>query len=133
MVQGFRYHNIFGKYQHLRGKRANVIHKWRQQARKEGKISVWEGAENIKRDFTYAVDICQLHLDFMTTVKGSGIWNVGTGMAQSFEEVAKEIAEAYGARIEYIPMPADVKQHYQTYTCADMTKMMDLIHEEDIC
>jgi len=51
MVQGFRYFNLYGKWMHLRGKRANVIFKWRQQARKEGKISVWEGAENIKRDW----------------------------------------------------------------------------------
>ena len=47
MVQGFRYFNAYGKWMHLRGRRANAIHKWRTQARKEGKITVWENAEHI--------------------------------------------------------------------------------------
>ena len=40
LVQGFRYFNVYGKWMHLRGRRANAIHKWREQARKEGKITV---------------------------------------------------------------------------------------------
>lgn len=127
MVQGFRYFNAFGKWQHLRGKRANVIHKWRQQARKEGKISVWEGAENIKRDFTYAVDICQLHLDFMTTVKGSGIWNVGSGLAHSFLDIAEYIAEQENVPVEFVPIPLEEQMRMRTKTCADLTHLKETI------
>jgi ADP-L-glycero-D-manno-heptose 6-epimerase len=126
-VQGFRYFNAFGKWQHLRGNRSNVICKWRQQARKEGKISVWEGAENIKRDFTFAGDICQLQLDFMTTVKGSGIWNVGSGLAHSFLDIAEYIAEQEGVPIEFVPIPLDEQMRMRTKTCADLTHLKETI------
>jgi ADP-L-glycero-D-manno-heptose 6-epimerase len=123
MVQGFRYFNVYGKWMHLRGSRANAIYKWRQEARKEGKITVWENAEHVYRDWTWVGDICRLQTDFMTTVNGSGIWNVGTGSPTSFEAVAKEIAKKYNAEIDYIPMPDDIKNQYQKYTCADLTNL----------
>lgn len=126
-VQGFRYFNAFGKWQHLRGKRSNVIYKWRQQARKEGKISVWEGAENIKRDFTFAGDICQLQLDFMTTVKGSGIWNVGSGLAHSFLDIAEYIAEQENVPVEFVPIPLEEQMRMRTKTCADLSHLKETI------
>ena len=126
-VQGFRYFNAFGKWQHLRGKRSNVIHKWRQQARKEGKISVWEGADNIKRDFTFAGDICQLQLDFMTTVKGSGIWNVGSGLAHSFLDIAEYIAEQESVPVEFVSIPVEEQMRMRTKTCADLTHLKETI------
>ena len=127
MVQGFRYFNLYGKWMHLRGKRANVIFKWRQQARKEGKISVWEGAENIKRDWTFAGDVCQLHLDFLTTVKGSGIWNVGSGLAHSFLDIAEEIAEIEGAEIEYTAIPLEEQARMRIKTCADLAHLKETV------
>ena len=83
-VQGFRYFNVYGKFMHLRGKRANAIHKWREQARKQGYIEVWDIADKVKRDWTWVGDVCRLHIDFLKTVKGSGIWNVGSGLPHSF-------------------------------------------------
>lgn len=48
----------------------------------------------------------------------SGVWNVGTGKAMSFVDVAR----LYTDNIRTIPMPDELKTHYQKYTCADMTK-----------
>lgn len=62
----------------------------------------------------------------------SGIFNLGTGYATSFETVARSIAEKHGARVEYIPMPDNVKNQYQSYTCADMTKLNKLFKNADI-
>ena len=84
MVQGFRYFNVYGKYMHLRGKRANAIVKWRQEARKTGKVTVWENAETIKRDWTWVGDVCRLHIDFIKTVNGSGIWTRSCRRTSSF-------------------------------------------------
>jgi hypothetical protein len=56
-------------------------------------------------------------------IKESGIWNLGTGVATSFESVARSIAEKYNARIEYIPMPENIALQYQKYTCADLTNL----------
>jgi ADP-L-glycero-D-manno-heptose 6-epimerase len=108
---------------HLRGHRANVIEKWRTQARKEGKITVWEGAEDIKRDWTWVGDVCRLHIDFIKQVNGSGIWNVGSGLAHSFLDIAEEIAEQERVEIEIVPIPPEEQGRMRTKTCADLTHL----------
>ena len=121
MVQGFRYFNVYGKYMHLRGNRANAIHKWREQALKERKITVWENAEFIKRDWTWVGDVCRLQIDFIKQVNGSGIWNVGSGLPHSFLDIAEEIAEQEGVPIEFVPVPAEELSRFRTTTKADLT------------
>ena len=126
-VQGFRYFNVYGKWMHLRGKRANAIYKWRSQAVKEGKLTVWDSAETIKRDWTWVGDICQLHLDFMNTVKGSGIWNCGSGLAHSFLDIAEYIAEQEGVDIEYEPIPFADQTRMRNKTCANLTHLKETV------
>jgi ADP-L-glycero-D-manno-heptose 6-epimerase len=126
-VQGFRYFNVYGKWMHLRGKRANAIHKWREQARKEGKITVWETAEHVRRDWTWVGDVCRLHIDFIKQVNGSGIWNVGSGLAHSFLDIAEEIAEQEGVEIELEPVPDAEKQRMRHATKADLTLLKQTI------
>ena len=126
-VQGFRYFNVYGKFMHLRGKRSNAIHKWRTQAVKEGKITVWEGAENIKRDWTYVGDVCRLHIDFIKTVNGSGIWNCGAGLAHSFLDIAEHIAEQENVPIEIEPIPKVEQERMRTKTCADLQHLKETV------
>jgi ADP-L-glycero-D-manno-heptose 6-epimerase len=126
-VQGFRYFNVYGKYMHLRGNRANIIHKWRAQARKHGKITVWEGADHIKRDWTWVGDVCRLHIDFIKQVRGSGIWNCGSGLSHSFLDIAEEIAEIEGAEIEYVPIPIEEQARMRVKTCADLTHLKETV------
>lgn len=127
MVQGFRYFNVYGKWMHLRGKRANAIHKWREQAQKEGKITVWENAEYVKRDWTFVGDVCKLQIEFINTVKGSGIWNVGSGLSHSFLDIAEEIAEQEGVELEFVPVPKDELSRFRNKTCADLTHLKETI------
>jgi ADP-L-glycero-D-manno-heptose 6-epimerase len=127
MVQGFRYFNVYGKWMHLRGNRANAIVKWRNQARKEGKITVWENAEHVKRDWTWVGDVCRLHIDFIKTVNGSGIWNCGAGLAHSFLDIAEEIAEQEGVEIEFVPVPPIELTRFRSKTCADLTLLKQTI------
>lgn len=122
-VQGFRYFNVYGKWMHLRGRRSNIIHKWREQARKQGHIEVWENAEHVYRDWTWVGDICQLQLDFMLKVKGSGIWNVGSGLSHSFLDIAETIAEQENVDIKFVPMPEEEKTRFRIKTCADLSKL----------
>jgi len=126
-VQGFRYFNVYGKWMHLRGTRANAIHKWTEQARKQGYIEVWDNAEHIYRDWTWVGDICQLQLDFINTVKGSGIWNVGSGLSHSFLDIAEAIADQTGAEIRTIPMPDAEKPRFRQKTCADLKHLKETI------
>jgi ADP-L-glycero-D-manno-heptose 6-epimerase len=53
----------------------------------------------------------------------SGIYNVGTGTATSFQSVAESVAKKYNAKIQTIPMPQQLKGQYQSYTCADLTEL----------
>jgi len=126
-VQGFRYFTAYGKWQHLQGTNANSIHKWRTQARKEGRITVWETAENIKRDYVWIGDVCRLQIDFIKTVKGSGIWNVGSGLAHTVLDIAEEIAEQEGVPLELIPVPDESKRRLRTKTCADLRHLKETI------
>ena len=126
-VQGFRYFNVYGKWMHLRGKRSNAIVKWRDQARKEGKITVWDNAETIKRDWTWVGDVCRLHIDFIKEVRGSGIWNCGAGLSHSFLDIAEEIAEQEGVELEFVPVPPAEKTRFRHRTKADLTHLKETI------
>ena len=126
-VQGFRYFNVYGKWMHLRGKRSNAIVKWRDQARKEGKITVWETAEHVYRDWTWVGDVCRLHIDFIKTVNGSGIWNCGAGLAHSFLDIAEEIAELEGVELEFETVPDFEKTRMRHRTKADLTHLKETI------
>lgn len=120
MVQGFRYFDVYGKFMHLR-KDPNIIAKWRKQS-KLGYIEVPEGSEYIKRDYVWVGDVCRLHIDFIKTVKGSGIWNVGSGLTHSILDIAEEIAEQENVRIE-LTEPVNV----QNKVCANLTHLKETV------
>ena len=117
-VQGFRYFNVYGKYMHLRGNQANIIYKWQEEARKTGCISVWDNADQVKRDWVWVGDVCKLHIDFIKTVHGSGIWNVGAGLSHSYLDIADAIAEQEDAVIKVVESKGNDIRYK---TCADLT------------
>lgn len=127
IIQGFRYFNVYGPYEDHKDQ-SSPHHKFTQQAKSTGVIKLFEKSENYERDFVPVEILINIHKKFFN-IKESGIWNVGTGYATSFEEVAREIAEKYNARIEYIPMPDDIKNQYQKYTCADLTNLNRVLNE----
>lgn len=129
MVQGFRYFNVYGERMALRGRRANVLHKWREEARNKGTVTVYEGADKLRRDFTWVGDVCRLHTDFIETVNGSGIWNVGSGLTYTFQEIAEEIAERESAELIYESIPNP--HSFRAYTCADLSKLKDTLGPRD--
>lgn len=122
VVQGFRYFNVYGPGEDHKRDQASPYHKFTKQAQETGVIKLFEGSENYYRDFVPVETVIDVHKTFFD-VRESGIWNVGTGIAKSFQQVAEEIANKYNARIEYIPMPENIKRQYQSYTQADVTKL----------
>jgi len=125
-VQGFRYFNVYGPHEDHKGNQASPYHKFEKQAKETGIIKLFEGSENFYRDFVHVDEVINIHKRFFD-IPVSGIYNVGTGLATSFENVARMIADKYNARVEYIPMPENLKHQYQTYTKADMTKTVRTI------
>jgi ADP-L-glycero-D-manno-heptose 6-epimerase len=116
-IQGFRYFNVYGSGEAHKGGQASPYHQFEKQAKETGRIRVFEGSREYRRDFVPVSQIVDTHLAFLH-IKQSGVFNVGTGRTQSFYEVA----ERFGVPIEEIPMPEHLKSSYQTYTCADMTR-----------
>lgn len=117
IVQGFRYFNVYGSQEDHKGSQASPYHQFGKQARETGKIKVFENSHEYLRDFVPVEQVIATHLAFLNSQE-SGIFNIGTGTAKSFLEIAK----TFGVPIETIPMPEQLKASYQKYTCADMTK-----------
>lgn len=121
-VQGFRYFNVYGPHEDHKGDQSSPYHKFEQQAKTTGIIKLFENSDQYYRDFVPVETVVDVHKKFFNVEK-SGIWNVGTGRARSFQDIAEEIAQKYNAKIEYIPMPDNLKNQYQTYTQADITEL----------
>lgn len=121
-VQGFRYFNVYGeKGEDHKGDQSSPHHKFRKQAI-AGCIRVFENSDQYLRDFVHVSKIIDTHQQFLDVTE-SGIWNIGTGKPQSFLDVARSIAVEYDASIQEIPMPEHMRRSYQSYTCADLTKL----------
>jgi len=125
-VQVFRYFNVYGPGEDHKGDQASPYHKFTQQAIKDKHIKIFEGSENFKRDFIHVDDVLQYHFRFLK-VPEVGIFNIGTGKTQSFEEVAYSVEKEYNCRVSTIPMPEVLRSSYQTYTCANMTKTLETL------
>ena len=126
--QAFRYFNVFGPNEEHKGTQASPFTQFEKQAKEKGVIKLFEGSEDFKRDFIHVYMVIDLHIQFFK-IKESGIWNFGLGHTHSFYDIASEIANKYNASIEYIPMPSELKAHYQKYTCADITKLKATLNE----
>lgn len=116
-IQIFRYFNVYGPYEDHKGDQASPFHKFKLQSL-EGKIMLFEGSDEFKRDFVHVDTVIDIHKAFFNKNR-SGIWNIGSGVARSFLSVAQEI----GGPIEFIPMPEDLKPNYQAFTKANLTKL----------
>jgi ADP-L-glycero-D-manno-heptose 6-epimerase len=126
IVQGFRYFNVYGNYEEHKGNQGSPVSQFSRQA-EDGKIKLFHNSSNYLRDFVAVEDVCRVHVEHIKRVKTSGVWNVGTGKATSFQNVADLVSRKYNAPIEYIEMPEILKSSYQTYTCADTSKLEDSI------
>ena len=123
-TQIFRYFNVYGpEGEEHKGSQASPYAQFKRQAETTGQIQGFEGSDRFLRDFVPVSRIVDTHLKFLT-VKENGIWNVGTGQPRSFMDVAKE----FDVPVTTIPMPEILKDSYQKYTCADMTKTQQTLN-----
>ena len=82
------------------------------------------GDGNQTMDFVFVDDVCAVNLWFLDNPGVSGVYNTGTGKAQSFNDVANAVIAWHGAgRIHYIPFPDHLKGAYQSFTEADLTRL----------
>jgi ADP-L-glycero-D-manno-heptose 6-epimerase len=106
-----------------------IFHAW-HQIRDTGKLKLFKSHRpdytdgGQERDFIYVKDVLQMVWDVYDLKPQSGLYNVGTGLARTFQELGESTFKALGleANIEYIDMPEDLREKYQYFTEADMTK-----------
>ncbi len=143
-VAGFRYFNVYGPRETHKGRMASVAFHFYNQFLKEGRVRLFEGSagygdgEQI-RDFVSIEDVVRVNLFFLDHPEISGIFNVGTGKAQSFNDVACATVNAIrrsrgeapltlaqlreSGAIEYIAFPPQLVGKYQSYTEADVSAL----------
>lgn len=120
--QGLRFFNVYSNDEESKGNQASPIFKFLKQANETGIIKVFEGSENYRRDFVSIDDVCLSMLMFIENPDLDGVFNIGTGNPISFLDVAELIAEKTGAKIEEIPFPEHLREHYQVFTKANLGK-----------
>ena len=130
-LTGFRFFNVFGPNEYHKDSMRSMILKAFPRARDEKKISLFasdrpdyaDGEQ--KRDFVYVKDVVEVIMYFYKNPSIGGIYNIGTGKAQSWNEVANAMFKALGTEgaIEYVEMPDILKGKYQYFTEADLTKL----------
>ena len=125
-VVGLRYFNVYGPQENHKGPMASVIYHFHNQIRAEGCINVFEGSEDYIRDFVYVKDVIDVNLFLLANPGVSGIFNVGTGKAESFMKIAQIMSEENGGvEVKTIPFPEHLKGKYQKFTQADLTNLRE--------
>lgn len=120
-ITGFRYFNVYGPCEQHKASMASVAFHLNNQMNAGESPKLFAGSEQFKRDFVYVGDVAAVNLWFLQN-SVSGIFNVGTGRAESFEEVAKAVIKHHGkGQIETIPFPQHLVGVYQEFTQADLT------------
>ena len=120
-VVGLRYFNVYGPQENHKGRMASVIYKFHHQIADQGAFQVFEGSGDFVRDFIFVDDVVDMNLWFLDQPTKSGIFNCGTGKAESFAALAEAVASHYdGAKIDSIPFPAELRGKYQAFTQADL-------------
>lgn len=143
-VVGLRYFNVYGDREQHKGRMASVAFHHFQQFKIDGKVRLFEGWDSYaageqRRDFVSVEDVVAVNLHFLDHPKRSGIYNVGTGRSQPFNDVALAVINAFrerrgdspigiaeaqsGGMIEYIPFPEGLKGKYQSFTQADTSAL----------
>jgi len=125
-VVGLRYFNVYGPREQHKGSMASVAYHFYNQLRESGRLRLFDGSDGYgpgeqRRDFIHVDDVVAVNLWFLDNPGVSGIFNLGTGKAQSFNDVAHAALKWHGGGgIDYIPFPDHLKGRYQSFTEADM-------------
>lgn len=131
---GLKFFNVYGPNEYHKGRMASVIFHGFNQIKKEGKIKLFKShRDDYKdgwqlRDFIYVKDVTSVCMFLMNHRKNSGIYNLGTGQARSFYDLAVNTfrSQRLEPNIEFIDMPQDIRDKYQYFTEARMEKLRSI-------
>ncbi|MBI5700404.1 ADP-glyceromanno-heptose 6-epimerase [Candidatus Saganbacteria bacterium] len=130
-VVGYRYFNVFGPNEYHKEDMRSLIVKAYEQIKRDSKIRLFKSYRpdykdgEQKRDFVYVKDVVNIMYEFYRKRNVSGIYNIGTGKARTWNDLASAIFAALKmpVNIEYIEMPENIRDKYQYFTQADLSKL----------
>jgi ADP-L-glycero-D-manno-heptose 6-epimerase len=128
-IAGFRYFNVYGPREQHKGSMASVAFHLNTQVLDTGTVKLFEGCEGYgngeqRRDFIYVGDAVDVNLWFLDHPDKSGIFNVGTGRSQPFNDIARAVIAWHGrGELEYVPFPDHLRGRYQSFTEADISAL----------
>ena len=136
---GFKFFNVYGPNEYFKGSMASVIFHSFNKINETGEMGLFksykEGYEDggQLRDFVYVKDICKVVKFMIEHEEVSGLFNLGTGQARSFYDLATSTFKAMGLEpnIKYIEMPESLRAKYQYYTQANMEKLRSVGYADD--
>jgi ADP-L-glycero-D-manno-heptose 6-epimerase len=131
---GLKFFNVYGPNEYHKGRMASVVFHAFHQIKQTGKMKLFRSHHpdfrdgEQKRDFIYVKDIASVILFLMQHRKNSGLYNVGTGQARTFLDLARATFQSMGIpeNIEFIDTPADIRDKYQYFTQANMDKLRSI-------
>lgn len=132
-VVGLKYFNVFGPNEHHKGEMRSVVLKAYEQIMQSGGMTLFRShhpdyadGEQL-RDFVYVKDAAAMTLFFLERTDVNGIFNIGTGTARTWNDLARALFAALEREpnITYSDMPENIRPRYQYYTCADSSKLRD--------
>ena len=130
-IAGLKYFNVFGPNEYHKAGMRSFVLKAFEQINEKGKVALfksydpkYENGEYV-RDFIYVKDAVDMTLFFYDNPKVNGLFNIGTGIARTWNDLVKATFAAMGkpVNIEYIDMPDSIRSQYQYYTKANITKL----------
>ncbi len=132
-IVGLKYFNVFGPNEYHKGEMRSFIIKAFEQIKAGGKVRLFKShrpdyADGMQlRDFIYVKDAVDMTLFFLENPEVNGLFNIGTGQARSWVDLASAVFEAMGKQpnIEFIPMPEKLRDKYQYFTQADISKLRE--------
>ncbi|WP_275450595.1 ADP-glyceromanno-heptose 6-epimerase [Nitrospina gracilis] len=132
-IVGLKYFNVFGPNEYHKEDMRSMVLKGHEQVRDTGRIRLFKSYRpeyadgGQERDFVYIKDAVAMTLFFFDHPEVNGIFNIGSGSARNWNDLARAIFNAMGEKpfIEYIEMPASIRDQYQYHTCADIRKIRE--------
>jgi ADP-L-glycero-D-manno-heptose 6-epimerase len=136
--QGFKFFNVYGPNEYHKSRMASVIFHAFRQIKEKGSINLFRSHNpNYKdgeqlRDFIYVKDLIDVCIFLMEHRKNSGIYNLGTGKARSFNDLANATFAALNleSQINYVDTPLDIRDKYQYFTQANMSKLKGIGYDK---
>lgn len=136
---GLKFFNVYGPNEYHKGRMASVILHAFRQINEKGSVKLFrshnpnyaDGGQ--LRDFIYVKDVLKVCLWLMKNQPASGLYNLGTGKARSFHDLAKAVFDSLEKKvqIDFIDTPMDIRDKYQYFTEADMSKLKAVGYNED--